>query len=187
MNLIDLSIKRPVFAWILMSALIIFGAVCLSRMGVSQLPDVDFPVLEVSVNFEGAAPELIETEILDPIEERLLSVEGIKEMKSTARQGTGSVRLEFDINRNIDVALQEVQSNLSQLVLPKEIDPPVIKKTNPEEDPIMILGIYSADSRLNQLSTSAENSNISKFLNRKKFPLPFHAQFLGFVNVLSRR
>ncbi len=149
MNLIDLSIKRPVFAWILMSALIIFGTVCLSRMGVSQLPDVDFPVLEVSVNFEGAAPELIETEILDPIEERLLSVEGIKEMKSTARQGTGSVRLEFDINRNIDVALQEVQSNLSQLVFPKEIDPPVIKKTNPEEDPIMILGIYSADTRLN--------------------------------------
>ena len=110
MNLIDLSIKRPVFAWILMSALIIFGAVGLNRMGVSQLPDVDFPVLDISVNYEGAAPELIETEILDPIEERLLSVEGIKEMKSSARQGTGSVRLEFDINRNIDVALQEVHS-----------------------------------------------------------------------------
>jgi multidrug efflux pump subunit AcrB len=120
-------------------------------MGVSQLPDVDFPILDISVSYEGAAPELIETEILDPIEQRLLNVEGIKEMKSSARQGTGSVRLEFDINRNIDVALQEVQSNLSQLVLPKEIDPPVIRKSNPEEDPIMILGIYSEDSKLNMI------------------------------------
>ncbi len=151
MNLIDISIKRPVFAWILMSALIIFGAVCLNRMGVSQLPDVDFPILDISVNYEGAAPELIETEILDPIEQRLLSVEGIKEMKSSARQGTGSVRLEFDINRNIDIALQEVQSNLSQLVLPKEIDPPIIKKSNPEEDPIMMLGVYSSDTKLNMI------------------------------------
>jgi len=151
MNLIDISIKRPVFAWILMSALIIFGAVCLNRMGVSQLPDVDFPILDISVNYEGAAPELIETEILDPIEQRLLSVEGIKEMKSSARQGTGSVRLKFDINRNIDIALQEVQSNLSQLVLPKEIDPPIIKKSNPEEDPIMMLGVYSSDTKLNMI------------------------------------
>lgn len=149
MNLIDISIKRPVFAWILMSALIIFGAVGLARMGVSQLPDVDFPILDISVSYEGAAPELIETEILDPIEQRLLSVEGIKEMKSSARQGTGSVRLEFGIDRNIDVALQEVQSTLSQLVLPKEIDPPIIRKSNPEEDPIMMLGVYSGDTKLN--------------------------------------
>jgi hydrophobe/amphiphile efflux-1 (HAE1) family protein len=151
MNLIDISIKRPVFAWILMSALIVFGAVSLNRMGVSQLPDVDFPVLDVSVNYEGAAPELIETEILEPIEQRLLSVEGIKEMKSSARQGSGNVRLEFDINRNIDVSLQEVQSTLSRLVLPAEIDPPVIRKSNPEEDPIMILGVYSDDTKLNMI------------------------------------
>lgn len=143
MNLIDISIRRPVFAWILMSALIIFGGISLSRLGVSQLPDVDFPILDVSVSFDGASPELIETEILDPIEQRLLNIEGIKEMKSVARQGAGNVRLEFDINRNIDVALQEVQSNLSQLVLPTEVDPPVIRKTNPEEDPIMILGVAS--------------------------------------------
>ncbi|NUM56982.1 MAG: efflux RND transporter permease subunit [Bdellovibrionaceae bacterium] len=161
MNLIDLSIKRPVFAWILMSALIIFGAISLSKLGVSQLPDVDFPILDITVNFEGASPELIETEILDPIEEKLLNIEGIKEMKSTARQGTGSVRLEFDINRNIDVALQEVQSNLSQLVLPSEIDPPVIKKTNPEEDPIMILGI-SSDKGIRETINWIENFYIDK-------------------------
>lgn len=166
MNLIDLSIKRPVFAWILMSALIIFGGVALSRLGVSQLPDVDFPILDVSVSFDGATPELIETEILDPIEQRLLNIEGVKEMKSTARQGSGNVRLEFDINRNIDVALQEVQSNLSQLVLPTEVDPPVIRKTNPEEDPIMILGV-SSDQSLRETLRWIENFYIDKlrFIN----------------------
>lgn len=151
MNLIDLSIRRPVFAWILMSALIIFGAIGLSRLGVSQLPDVDFPILDISINFEGAEPELIETEILDPIEQQLLSVEGIKEMKSSARQGSGNVRLEFEINKNVDVALQEVQSTLSRLTLPNEIDPPVIRKSNPEEDPILFLGVSSNGSKLDMI------------------------------------
>ena len=74
MNLIQISIRRPVFAWIIMAALIIFGAICLNRMGVSQLPDVDFPIVSVSVNFEGAAPEVIESEIIDPIEQSLSSL-----------------------------------------------------------------------------------------------------------------
>ena len=103
MNIIDLSIKRPVFAWILMSALIIFGAISLNRMGISQMPDVDFPILNVSVSYDGAAPEVIESEIIDPIEARLLVIEGVKEMRSSARQGSWSVTLEFDIKRNVDV------------------------------------------------------------------------------------
>lgn len=141
MNLIDLSIKRPVFAWVLMFALIVFGAISVNRMGISQLPDVDFPIINISFNYDGAAPEVVESELIDPIEERLLSIEGIKDMRSQARQGSGSVTLEFDINRNVDVALQEVQSALSQLRLPAGIDPPIIKKSNPEEDPIVIISI----------------------------------------------
>ncbi|MFP5520472.1 MAG: efflux RND transporter permease subunit [Bdellovibrionia bacterium] len=152
MNLIDLSIKRPVFAWVLMFSLIVFGAITLNRMGVSQLPDVDFPVLSISVSYEGAAPEIIEAEILDVIESRLLAIEGIKEMRSSARQGSGSVSLEFDIERNIDVALQEVQAALSQLRLPSEVDPPVIRKQNPEEDPILIVAVYGADNLRNILN-----------------------------------
>jgi hydrophobe/amphiphile efflux-1 (HAE1) family protein len=142
-NLIDLSIRRNVFAWILMSAFIIFGAICFSRLGISQLPDVDFPVLTISVNYDGAAPEVVEAELIDPIEERLLVIEGVKEMKSSVMQGSGRVTLEFDIRRNVDVALQEVQSALSQLRLPVGIDPPVIRKSNPEEDPIIFMAIYS--------------------------------------------
>ncbi|MDD4974371.1 MAG: efflux RND transporter permease subunit [Bacteriovorax sp.] len=141
MNLIDLSIRRPVFAWVLMFALIVFGAISMNRMGISQLPDVDFPIINVSFNYDGAAPEVVESELIDPIEERLLAIEGIKDMRSQAKQGSGSVTLEFDINRNVDVALQEVQSALSQLRLPAGIDPPIIKKQNPEEDPIVIISI----------------------------------------------
>ncbi|MBP9681617.1 MAG: efflux RND transporter permease subunit [Bacteriovorax sp.] len=141
MNLIDLSIRRPVFAWVLMFALIIFGAITVNRMGISQLPDVDFPIINVSFNYDGAAPEVVEAELIDPIEERLLSIEGIKDMRSSAKQGAGSVTLEFDINRNVNVALQEVQTALSQLKLPAGIDPPIIRKQNPEEDPILIISI----------------------------------------------
>ena len=146
MNIADLSIKRPVFAWMLMSALIIFGAISFMRLGVSQMPDVDFPILDISVTYEGAAPSVMETDLVLPIEGRVITVEGVKEIKSTIRQGSASVRLEFEIGRNIDSALQEVQAALSQLRLPKDVDPPVIKKSNPEEDPILYIGLASSHS-----------------------------------------
>ncbi len=128
-----------------MFAMIVFGAIGLNRMGISQMPDVNFPVLNVSIAYEGAAPEVVEAELVDPVEERLLAIEGIKEMRSSASQGAARVTLEFDINRNVDVALQEVQSALSQLRLPPGVDPPVIRKQNPEEDPILIVSIFSKD------------------------------------------
>lgn len=145
MNLIDLSIKRPVFAWVLMFALILFGAISLNRMGISQMPDVDFPILNISVTYEGASPEVVEAELIDPLEERLLLIEGIKEMRGSATQGSGRITLEFDIDRNIDVALQEVQSAISQFRMPPGVDPAVIRKKNPEEDPILIFSVYSND------------------------------------------
>ena len=141
MNLISLSIRRPVFAWVVMSALIIFGAISFNRLGVSQMPDVDFPVLSISVGYEGASPEVVEAEILDPIEQALLSIEGIEEMRASARQGSGNITLNFDINRNVDVALQEVQTAISQVRLPEDVDPPVIRKRNPEESPIMFIAV----------------------------------------------
>ena len=142
MNLISLSIRRPVFAWILMFGLIVFGAVSMLRLGVSQMPDVNFPVLSVSFTYEGAAPEVVEADLLETVEERLLAVEGIKEMRSTASQGSGNIRLDFDINRNIDVALQEVQTAISQIRMPQGVDPPIVRKQNPEEDPIIYMSIY---------------------------------------------
>lgn len=141
--LIALSINRPVFAWILMSALIIFGGICFTRLGISQMPDVDFPVISVSVTYEGASPEVVEAELIDPMEQNLLSVEGIQEMRSSVQLGSGSIRLTFDISKNVDVALQEVQTALSSVRYPLVVDPPVIRKNNPEESPIMFIGVSS--------------------------------------------
>lgn len=162
MNLIETSIRRPVFAWILMFAFIVFGAIAVNRLGISQMPDVNFPIIDVSINYEGAVPEIVETEIVDPIEARLLGIEGIKEMRSTVRQGVGSVRLEFDINRDVDIALQEVQSALSQLRLPIGIDPPVVRKTNPEEEPIMFIGLW-ADKPLREVIIFADTFLLDQF------------------------
>lgn len=147
MDLIKLSITRPVFAWILMSALIVFGGLAFLRIGISQMPDVDFPIVSVSVDYEGASPEIVESEIIDPFEQQLLSLEGLKEIKATARQGSASISLEFDIDRNVDVALQEVQAAVSQIRLPPGvIDQPRIRKQNPEEEPIMFVGVWSDKS-----------------------------------------
>ncbi|MBK7207090.1 MAG: efflux RND transporter permease subunit [Elusimicrobia bacterium] len=143
MILSDISIKKPVFAWMLMIGLIAFGAVGFNRMGVSQLPDVDFPVLSVSIDWEGAAPEVIETEITDVIEDAVMSVQGIQEVSSTSRQGSARVTLEFELSKDIDVALQEVQSKLAQAqrLLPRDADPAVVSKSNPEDQPILWLAV----------------------------------------------
>lgn len=147
MDLIKLSITRPVFAWILMSALIVFGGLAFLRIGISQMPDVDFPIVSVSVSYDGASPEIVESEIIDPFEQQLLSLEGLKEIKATARQGSASISMEFDIDRNVDVALQEVQAAVSQIRLPPGVvDQPIIRKQNPEEEPIMFVGVWSDKS-----------------------------------------
>lgn len=143
MSLSDLSIRRPVMAWMLMAALIIFGAIALSRLGISKMPDVDFPVLDVVVVWEGAAPEVLESEIIEPLEEKIIAVEGIKEIRSNIRLGRGNIKCEFEINRNLDAALQDVQSAISQVRLPTGVDPPTVAKQNPEEDPIMFIGLAS--------------------------------------------
>lgn len=139
-----------------MAGLIFFGWSAMMQLGVSQLPDVDFPIVNVSVNYDGAAPEIVEAEIIDEIETKLLSIEGIKEMRSSVRQGNGSVRLEFDINRNVDVVLQEVQTALSQLRLPIGVDPPTVRKQNPEEDPIMYLGLTGQGKTLREMIVFAD-------------------------------
>ncbi len=145
-KLVALSINRPVFAWILMSALIIFGGISFGRLGISQLPNIDFPVINISIDYEGAAPEVVEAELIDPMEQSLLSVEGIQEMKSSVQLGRGSINLTFNISRNIDVALQEVQTALSAVRYPIQVDPPVVRKVNPEEQPIIFIGVSSSES-----------------------------------------
>ena len=143
MTLSDISIKNPVFAWMLMACLILFGAIGFQRMGVSQMPDVEFPVITVSLTYEGAAPEVMESDVVDVVEDAITSIQGVREISSSTRQGAATVTIEFDLERNIDVALQEVQTKIAQaqLRLPKELDPPIVIKVNPQDQPIMWLGV----------------------------------------------
>jgi hydrophobe/amphiphile efflux-1 (HAE1) family protein len=139
MTLSDISIRKPVFAWMLMAGLIVFGSICFSRMGISQLPDVDFPVVTVSVTWTGASPESVESAVTDVIEDSVMSIEGIRSVSSTCQEGISNTTIEFDLSRNIDVALQEVQTKISQAArkLPDDIDPAVVKKSNPDDQPIL--------------------------------------------------
>ena len=143
MKLTDACIEKPVFAWMLMAATIVFGAVAASRIGVSQYPDVDFPTITVSVAWEGAAPEVVENDVVEPIEEAVMQVEGVKSVRSNSRQGSGSVTIELDLKRDVDLALQDVTAKVSQVQrnLPRDIDPPVVSKSNPEDNPIMWRGL----------------------------------------------
>jgi hydrophobe/amphiphile efflux-1 (HAE1) family protein len=142
-NLTDICIRKPVLAWMLMAATIVFGGVAASRIGISQFPDVDFPSISVSVNWEGAAPEVIESDVVEILEDALAQVEGAQSITSTARQGSASLTLELNLERNVDLALQDVQTKIAQAQrnLPRDIDPPVVSKSNPEDNPIMWIGL----------------------------------------------
>ncbi len=153
MTLADISIRNHVFAWILMAALIGFGVLCYTGagevfrgLGISQNPDVDFPVVNVRLTWEGAPPEIMETDVVDPLEDALSTVEGVVQMSSTARHGSANLTLEFDLGRDVDAALQDVQSRVSNAAhdLPRELEPPDISKTNPEDQPIIRL-VLSGD------------------------------------------
>ncbi len=143
MRVSDVSIRNPVFAWMLFAAFIVFGTISFLRLGVGQLPDVDFPVVNINLTLAGAAPEVIETTVVDPVEDALSSVEGIVNLTSTSKNGSASITVEFELGRNIDAAVQEVQTRVAQAqkLLPANVDPPVISKSNPEDQPIMWLAL----------------------------------------------
>ncbi|HUR82679.1 MAG TPA: efflux RND transporter permease subunit [Thermoanaerobaculia bacterium] len=143
MKITEACIKNPVFAWMLMLATVVFGGVAATRIGISQYPDVDFPTISVSAAWEGAAPEVMEHDVVEPIEEALMQVEGVRNITSTSRQGSASVTVELDLARNVDLALQDVQTRIAQVQrrLPRDIEPPVVSKSNPEDQPILWIGL----------------------------------------------
>ncbi|UQA60845.1 efflux RND transporter permease subunit [Polyangium aurulentum] len=146
MSLTEACLRKPVLAWMMMAATIVFGIVAATRIGISQFPDVDFPTINVSVTWEGAAPEVVEHDVVEQIEEAVVQVEGVKSITSSSRQGSASITVELDLSRNIDAALQDVQAKVSQAQrrLPLDIDPPVISKSNPEDQPILWVGLMGA-------------------------------------------
>lgn len=165
MKLPEIAIRRPVMAWMVMAALIFFGYLGFSRMGVSQMPDVDFPTLSVSVRYPGAAPEIVETDVVDILENAIMGVAGVKSLTSACRTGSARITIEFDLDKNIDVALQEVQAKLSaaQRDLPDGLDPPSISKSNPEDQPIMWLTVSSEKMSRRELMTYVRDNLKDKF------------------------
>jgi HAE1 family hydrophobic/amphiphilic exporter-1 len=148
MNLSSISVRNPVFAWMIMAGLIVFGLMSYSRLGISQLPDVDFPVITVSATLDGAAAEIMESDIADVIEDAISGIEGIREIKSNVRYGRATVTAEMDLDRDVDAALQEIQSAVSQAVrrLPTDMDPPIVSKRNSEDRPIMWIVLTSKET-----------------------------------------
>ncbi|HMA53535.1 MAG TPA: efflux RND transporter permease subunit, partial [Acidobacteriota bacterium] len=141
MNLTEACVRKPVLAWMLMAATIVFGLVAGGRIGISQFPDVDFPTINVSASWEGAAPEVMENEVVEPLEETLIQIEGIRTITSSSRQGSCNITVEIELSRDVDLALQDVQAKVSQAVrmLPRDMDPPTVSKSNPEDQPIMMV------------------------------------------------
>lgn len=164
MNLTRISIERPVFAWMLMGSLVFFGLIAFRYLGVSGNPDVDFPIVSVAVTLDGASPEVMESDVVDVIENAVMGVEGLQNISSSARYGQATITIEFDLDRKIDVALQEVQTKISQVsrLLPKDIDPPVITKQNPEDQPILWVAL-SGKSEQRELMRYARDSVITQF------------------------
>jgi HAE1 family hydrophobic/amphiphilic exporter-1 len=143
MVLSDISIRNPVFAWMLMAAFIIFGFICFIRMGVSNLPDVDFPVVNVSITLPNASPEVVESDVADPVEQAVLGAQGVQDVQTTCTQGNANISVFLDLSRNVDSAVQDVQTLVSSVLkqLPTTIFPPVIRKQNPNASPIIWLAV----------------------------------------------
>ncbi|MDX1777833.1 MAG: efflux RND transporter permease subunit, partial [Thermodesulfobacteriota bacterium] len=143
MFLSDLSIRRPVFATMMIVALLLFGIISRQRIGVALYPEVDFPSASISTTLRGASPEVIETEVTDPVEDAISSVEGIKHINSSNLQGTSQVRVEFNLERDIDIAAQDLRDKISlaNRFLPSDSDPPVINKMDMTSHPIFWLSV----------------------------------------------
>ena len=125
MFLSDVSIKRPVFATMMMVALVVLGIVSYKRLAIDEYPDITYPVVVAQTTYPGASPEVMEREVSRPIEEALNTVQGIKEITSTSFEGSSLVRLQLELNVKVAEAQQDVQAKVARIrrQLPPDIDP----------------------------------------------------------------
>ncbi|QEL15855.1 efflux RND transporter permease subunit [Limnoglobus roseus] len=145
-GLADLSIRNPVFAVMLAAAMLVFGYLGYRDMGVSQFPEVDFPVVSVIIALEGASPDVMDGDVTDVVEDAVAGVEGVDYVASQSYQGVSQVNVFFRLDRDIDVAMQDVQNVVSaaRRKLPREIEQPVILKLNPNNLPVLWITLSSS-------------------------------------------
>lgn len=145
MILSDLSVKRPVFASVIALLLIVFGIISFAQLPLREYPDIDPPIVTIQTNYQGAAANVVETRITQIVEDSISGVEGIKYVASSSQDGRSTVTIEFDINRDIEAAANDVRDRVSRILddLPNEADPPEVSKVDSSEDVILWLNLVS--------------------------------------------
>ena len=159
MNLPELCIRRPVMTTLLMAALIIFGIAAYPRLPVNELPNVDFPTINISASLPGASPETMASSVATPLEAQLSTVAGIDSMTSSSSLGSTTITVTFALDRSIDGAAQDVQAAISaaQRQLPQDMPtPPTYRKVNPADAPILFLTMQSSTLPLSTVDDYAE-------------------------------
>ena len=158
MTLPELSIKRHVLAWMLSAVLVLFGVISYQRIGMDRMPYVEFPVISVNTTLKGANPEIVDASITNLIESSVNGVPGIEHVQSQSSPGVSTINITFALEKKIDVAFNEVQAKVNQVLrrLPDGTDPPVIAKVETNTQPIMWFALQG-DRTQQQLNQYAIN------------------------------
>ena len=156
-KLAAICIRRPIFASMIVLALVVIGTVSYFRLGVDRFPSVDLPTVSVRTSLPGASPEEIETEISQRIEEAVNTIEGIDELRSVSSPGSSFVIVTFQLDRNIEAAAQDVRDRVATVLrdLPEDADPPVISKFDNDQTPVITLAL-SGERSLRELTEWAD-------------------------------
>ncbi|MGP1721794.1 efflux RND transporter permease subunit [Shewanella frigidimarina] len=165
MILTDLSVKRPVFASVISILLIVLGLVSFDKLPLREYPNIDPPIVSVETSYRGASASVVESRITQLIEDRISGVEGIRHISSSSSDGRSSVTIEFDINRDIEAATNDVRDRISGLLeqLPEEADAPSIYKANGSDEVIMWLNLVSDQMDILQLTDYANRYLVDRF------------------------
>ncbi|MBB1267925.1 efflux RND transporter permease subunit [Shewanella sp. SR44-3] len=165
MILTDLSVKRPVFASVISILLIVLGLVAFDKLPLREYPNIDPPVVSIETSYRGASASVVESRITQLIEDRLSGVEGIRHVSSSSSDGRSSVTLEFEIDRDIEAAANDVRDRISGLLdrLPDEADTPAIYKANGGDEVIMWLNLVSDQMSTLELTDYASRYLVDRF------------------------
>ncbi len=141
----DVFIRRPILTLMLTLSLIVFGVLGYQRLGVDQFPDMDFPVVTVAAQMEGASPEVIEQDVTDVLEEHLNTIAGVRQLRSKSYHGTSIITVEFELGRDIDIAAQDVRDKVARAryQLPEDVEPPVVDKEDFGNEPVLWVPVNS--------------------------------------------
>lgn len=145
MTLAEIAIRRPVLAIVMSAVVVLLGAVGFTFLGVREYPAVDPPVVTVTTAYPGASPDVISSQITEPLEQSISGVPGIRVMASTSRDGQSQIRVEFDLKVEMDAAANDVRDKVSvaRRLLPADVDPPIVEKADADASPIMFLTLRS--------------------------------------------